>query len=282
MKDYPNLKLLNNNILIELDDRQDWLMDSKGNKFLHSINHVERWQHSYCWGRVVAVPESLTKDYMYGTTMELKVGDRIIFYYLAIDRSRDGETITHTKMIGDNYVIPYHFVFVAIRGKEVIPVNGWVIGEGDPEEHKTSLILPDMVKRKKSKMFCTILYKGSCNTHYTDPLYSDLEPEEDIYNIGDRVVMPAWRALPLEKEEHGLLSGKLLYRFQRKDIDCHYETFKKAVEGTEKREPVSQKEMVEALKKFRIGSTKEVAPMGVAIVHKPTTKHKRNPKNHYV
>jgi co-chaperonin GroES (HSP10) len=272
------MKLLNNNVLISLENRQDWLNDSEGKQFLQSINIVERWQHSCCWGKVIAVPEKLTKDYAYGTTVEIKAGDIIIFYYLAIEMTRDGDKIAHSKMIGDNYIINYDKVFACVRDGEVIPVNGWVIAEQIEEIEDTKLI----VNRKKSKLICKILYKGTPNAHYKDELYKDVI-EDDSLSTGDRVVLPAWRVLPFEKEEHSIVKGNLV-RFQRKDIDWNYDDLLDIGKRykSKNKESDSQKKTAKAVQKFIVGSTKETKGVPFNIVHKPRTKHIPSKKNHYL
>jgi hypothetical protein len=211
--------LLNNHVLIRLDKHFDKILDSKGNPFLHLVTHWESFMHVETSGTVIQTCKELTKNFLYGTTVEIKEGDRCIFHYLAILRDRDGTKIVHNKMIGEDYIIKYDDIFAVIRDGEVIPVNGFVILEGEPEEFKTNLIIPDYLKKKRSKVICTIKYLGTPVTYNFESGKHSIphEPDSDDWHIDQKVIIPSWAAIPLMVSEHSILdTNKVYYRSQRR------------------------------------------------------------------
>ena len=263
-----NIRLLNNTVLVTLDDRPEYHYDSKGKKFLTAVHNLEHWKYSVSSGTVVAVCERLTKDYDFGTTVEIQVGDQIIFSYMAIDRDpHQSETITHDRKIGDDYIIRYNEVYCAVRNEEIIPVNGWVILEGMMEETKAEgIIIPEQYKETRSQIHCTIRHLGRPNTHYTSPMFKDLEPESDEWYEGQQVLIPKWKAVPLQNEEFSLIYlGLPLYRAQRKDL-TEYQWAMESIHAWQKKHPPTTSEEGEknraAYRDFDKNKSENTEPQG--------------------
>ncbi len=249
--------------------------------FLQLVTHWESYMHVETSGTVVDVCQTLSKDYMYGTAVEVKPGDRVIFHYLAIKRDRDGQKITHHKKIGNDYIIKYSDIFCIVRGDDIIPVNGFVILEGEPEEFKSNLIIPDYLKKKRSKVVCTIRHIGSCVSYnnVNKDHSMDFEDDTDEFEVGQKVVIPSWGAIPLMVQEHSILGqDKIYYRSQRRWM-TDYNWVMSEIRAWQLSNPtVESKEhaiTAAAVRDFRMGSTEESVPMQNAIIHKQRTKHKR-------
>lgn len=279
---YSEINVLNNWVIIEPDDRNQWLYDSQNKPFLHHRTTTEFYQHNISSGKVINHCKHLTADYMYGTTMELQKGDIVIFHYNAIERNHlDPAKQVPKNKFGNYYFIKYSHIFVAVRPfteggnspyPQVIPVNGWCILEGNEVEYKSKLLIPDYLKRAKSEMICTLLYQGTPLTYYKDGINMDFV-DTDEYEVGQKVIIPAHKAIPLQKEEHAVIgTNKLLFRCHRKDM-TDYNWFYKAVKDIKNEKDNSELEKTrQAFKDFKLGSTEE-SEGTVHIVHKQTTKH---------
>lgn len=241
-----NIRLLNNYVLVRLDDRPDWHYKQDGSKFIQAVHNVEHWRFSVSSGEVIAVCDKLTNGYTYGTTIEIKPGDKIIFSYMAIERDpHKTEVITHNRKIGNDFIIRYDEVFCAVRDGEIIPVNGWCILEGEMEEEtsKGGIIIPEHLRSKRSQIVCTIKHMGTPNTRYNAPLFKDFPPESDNWYIGQKVVIPKYKAIPLQNEEFSIIyTGLPLYRAQRKDMD-DYSWVMENIEQWQKEHPWEKKEL---------------------------------------
>jgi len=215
------LKMMNNHVLVKIDDRPDHHYNSKNEPFLHAEHIIEHYQYNYTSGTVLAVPEFITTAYDFETEVEVKVGDQIIFDYLAIQRDhQDSSKIIHHKKIGDDFIIGYKDIFCAVRDGRVIPVNGWCILEGEMENKVESetIIIPEELQKKLSQTICTIKYIGT-PIAYRHGIYKGEDPEDDSWYVGQKVAIPKHKALPLQKEDFALIhTGKLLYRARRKDM----------------------------------------------------------------
>lgn len=281
---YPNLRLSSNYILIQPDDHFDWLFNSEGKKFLHLNTAPERYQHSITSGTVMAVPEGLSADYPLGTTMELEVGDKVVIHYLAIDRDRDGDKIIHTEING-GYPIKYENIFFRIRNGEVRGVNGWVLIEPEEEVINTILHLPRSLQTKKSQMICRIKYLSTPLTHYG--MKGDGEKDSDKWYVGQKVIIPAWRAIELQHPTHQIVHyGSVFYRIQRKDM-TDYEWVVQGVRKWRESHPITSPEKTDVSELYRnfdkqvLAAAAPVDGVQIGIVHKQRTKHVRDPKKHY-
>lgn len=209
-------KLINNHILIKADTHFNWIRDSNGNPFLQRLTKFDAYKNAITSGKVVAVSETLTSSYKYGTTMELQAGDHVIFNYLAIKKSPDGITITHDKKIGEDYAIKYEECYARIRGEEITPINGWVFLEMEDVEINSKIYLPPQYRKKKSSSIGVIKNIGSPLKYYKE--WEDEGEDNPTFYIGQRVLIPTYKAIPLQRPEHALAKEKTLIRVQRKDM----------------------------------------------------------------
>lgn len=186
----------------------------------------EREKHAPSAGIVIKTPAGIyfnDKDANstaeYETDQELLEGDTVVFHYLcfqtAIER-RQCFTID-----GEIYLlIKYDQIFLAKRGDNVIPINGWLIIEPDDEDINIgTLIKPDQLLNRKSLTHGTIRFAGSMVRAYASVYTKDKPFDTDEVSIGDHVTFSKEDSIPLQYELHQIIEkGKVLYRAQRKDI----------------------------------------------------------------
>lgn len=217
------MKILFNQVLIR-PDREENDMIKMGDTELKLVTAYDEFKHKVVTGTVVQLPESLIfnrrKGYLcqkFDTEIELQVGDRIIFHYLAVHAAKKQYDPYLLKDVPkDHTLIPYDQIFVAIRGTEVIPINGYLLVEPVDEEVKTNLEIPDSAK-KKATVRGIIRYMGKPVNGYRD--FPDVGPDTDEVKVGDEVFYRACNCVPLEYALHQTLDrGKILYRMQRNDL----------------------------------------------------------------
>jgi co-chaperonin GroES (HSP10) len=241
---------LSNRVQVELDPDNDFIVTPKGVRLLVDTT-FEPEKHVVRVGTVTSLPEKLyyrrklhinlsaeelknqsstrlRYDGMpWKTEMELKIGDRVVMYFMAVQNClrneykwyvREGKTI--------RIFIKYQNIYAAIRDGKVIPVNGYVLVEPveDPdwirklEKAKSAgLELPDLRKPSNTNVvFGRIVYQGIPNQEYYEETLSDAHHEE---KIGDVVVMKKISDIPIEYEYHAKIDGgRKLYRLQKHDI----------------------------------------------------------------
>lgn len=210
------MELINNHVAVKTDTHFDWIRDSQGNPFLQRVTKFDAYKNSITSGTITHVCQSLTPNYKYGTQVELQEGDKVIFNYMAIKRDRDGINITHDKKIGESYVIKYEECYARIRGEEITPINGWVFLEMEDIEIQSKIFLPDYLKKKKSSSIGVIKYLGTPLKYYRE--WIDEGADSDDWCLGQRVIIPTWKAIPLQRPEHAIAKEKTLVRVQRKDL----------------------------------------------------------------
>jgi len=216
------MKLLFNNVLVKFDEPNDHI--KVGDVELQIDTSYNPMQHAITTGTVIGLPSRLifdrkepAKTMLYDTDMELRVGDRIIFEYLAY-----GEAVKNDPIDG-GYCIRYDEVLVAIRGEQVIPVNGIVLIEpidiSETEEVKEMskfLVVPDYVKSQKSESRGIVRHVGSPLRGYAMDTSNSIHEADDLH-VGDKVYFNSNYAIPLQYEMHRIFD-KVLYRMRRKDI----------------------------------------------------------------
>jgi co-chaperonin GroES (HSP10) len=217
-----------NHVLVRFDRDNDEILMSNGEK-LKLVTAWEPYMHSVTSGVVEAVCEKLLYDpknpssALYKVPIEVKVGDRIIFDYKAEDTLRKDFA-----PINGCYPLRYDSIYVAIRGQEVIPVNGIVIVEADDatvDEQVQAVLKAGLettldIKSMKSKQYGTIRYIGSPVEQYAQAFDQDFyEPDADL-KVGDRIHFDSRYAIELQYPLHQILDkGRTLYRLRRKNIN---------------------------------------------------------------
>lgn len=220
-------RTLSNYIMVKMDPPNDSITTKHGDK-LYIDNTFEPDKHTVVLGTVVAVPQHLnTKNMPWVTDMEIKLGDRVLMYYLAVQNCLRKEIKRYAKENQDTYIfISYANVYATIRDGKVIPVNGYLLVEPiknpETEFRKAQFkgIGLDLItfdtKSNKDVVYGKIVYLGSPNKAYSQKYLSDTHTD---LKKDDLVVMKRVRDIPVEYEYHAKIdNGRKLYRVQRHDI----------------------------------------------------------------
>jgi co-chaperonin GroES (HSP10) len=228
---YNNMEVretLGNNVMVKLDAKNDYIETKSGLRLLLDTS-FEPEKHVVRVGTVEALPRELQfkKEIPWETEIELKLGDRVVMYFMAIQNCLSKEQKKYAQEGKDVYIfIKYHNIYAIIRGEEIIPINGYVLVEPieDPEwirlneqASKAGLIIPDMRKLSKTHItYGKIAYLGKPNLRYSEKYKSD---EYYDLKVGDEIIMKKIRDIPVEYEYHAKMDGgRKLYRMQRHDI----------------------------------------------------------------
>ena len=220
------MKILHNTVMVRFDRDNDELLLSTGDK-LKLVTAWEPMMHAVTSGVVTHVPQNLIFDrerpdasVMYDVDMELQVGDRVIFDFKAESAVRK-----HGDIDG-SYPLRYDDIYVAIRGEQIIPVNGIILVEAcettveeDVQQAlKAGLELPDTVVKEKSERYGIVRHIGSpCRGFLQAP--EELTEVDDEVCVGDKIVFHPVYAIELQYSLHQILEkGKTLYRMRRKDV----------------------------------------------------------------
>ena len=221
-----------NHVLIRLDAENDHIKLKNGS-ILYVDNAYDPEKHATVEGIIYGLPSHLKYSGIpnigmpWDTDMELKDGDRVIFYYLSVINAFKPETMRFFTKDKDRYVfIPYSSIFVALRGDKVIPVNGYCLVEpcedpftGNIRERMRKIGLEAVTLETKSNTnvsFAKVRYLGKPNRGYVDSGNSD-----DGVNVkeGDIVVLRKVSDIPLQYPLHQKFDGgRTFWRVQRRKI----------------------------------------------------------------
>lgn len=225
-------KTFGNHILLKLDAENDHIK-LKGGMTLYVDNTYEPEKHQTVTGEVCGLPSHLTytgapnQGMPWKTDMELQEGDKVICYYLAILNAFKPEQKRFFTKDNERFVfIPYQSIFVAIRGDQIMPINGYVLVEpcDDPFMENTKKRLQNIglelvtlnTKSNTHVSFGKVKYLGKPNREYCDEGNTD-----DGVNVkeGDTVVMRKVSDIPLQYPLHQKLDkGVVYWRVQRRKI----------------------------------------------------------------
>lgn len=161
-------------------------------------------------GEVYTVPTKLYPDDDYlpwYTEVEIRKGDTVYFDYM--------DSINSVTFVVGDYeyrVLPYSALYVAVRGEQIIPLNGYNIFEDVMEEKKSDL---DVIARVHH-------LKGKC-MHVAGPIqWCNKKISDDIeLDVGDIVEFNQnFKKVPLERRWYfaSFDEDKLYFRAQRKEI----------------------------------------------------------------
>lgn len=195
-----------------------------GEKELYIDTTNEPGKHTVTSGTVVAICDKLifdrdvdwSRSCLFDTDIEAKVGDRVIFHPMAFQTAS-----ALNKIIDGNYLIRYDDLFMAIRGEELIVLNGGVIAEAIEEEIDFGgLIIPDTIKQK-SKQVSVVRYLGTPLRGYYKPFeYGNGPDEENMVQVGDKIVHSKYDAIELQNSLYQIFNKNVTYyRMHYKDID---------------------------------------------------------------
>lgn len=213
-----------NRVLVKASKKNDEVKLSDGGK-LYVDTEYEPEKHATTSGTVVKLPIGLSYDEQPGssnsldfdTEMELEEGDKIFFHYLASLKAVEGNDYYEDEEGNTYFGISYDSIFMAQRGDEVIPVNGYIIAEPVYEKSvNTSIELPESKEKEENVNKAKVKYIGKPNKgyrmrDYTDEMEEELEPGDIIHHNC---------AVPLQHSIHNEIEGrgKIFYRLQRKNI----------------------------------------------------------------
>lgn len=224
-------KAIANNVCVKLDPANDMIETLSGLKLVIDTS-FEPEKHVVRIGTVEKTPENLVyhhkkSGYPWKTTMELKEGDRVVMYFMAIQNCLAPEQKKCYRQGNDVWIfIKYHNIYAVIEDGNIHPINGYVLVEPveDPawlekkaRFEKMNMEIPDLRKPSKTHVsYGKIAYMGAPNEEYADDYKSDVGHDE---KVGDTVVLKRIRDIPVEYEYHAKIDGgRKLYRVQRWDI----------------------------------------------------------------
>ena len=160
--------------------------------------------------------------------MELRMGDRVIIYYLSVVNALKQETQKYFMKDGERFVfIPYSSIYAKVIDGKPFPINGYCLIEPCEDPYQIS------VAEKMKKIGLT--YVGSMapkrtNTHVvfgvvkyvSAPIkeYAGGDSDEGVdVKAGDKVVMKKITDVLLQYETHSKIDDKKpYYRVQRRHI----------------------------------------------------------------
>ena len=158
-------------------------------------------------GVVERVPPFLTPDgdvMAWETPIDLEVGDSVYFDYM--------DSINSTSFVCDEdeyRLIPYSSCYVAIRGEEMICLNGYCLFE-DIHEKKHRLSTSETLVELRGKVYQVATPVVYSNTIYTD----DIE-----IKVGDTVTFrKQFSRVYLERQKHLQTLDVKPFRAQRREI----------------------------------------------------------------
>jgi len=225
-------KTFGNHVLIKLDPDNDTI--KLGNDFTLYIDiSFEVEKHATITGEVRGLPSHLyysgqaNKGMPWLTEMELKIGDRVVIYYLSVVNAFQKTVMKYFIKDGEKYVfIPYDKIYAVFGEGFVKPINGYCLVEPteDPvladrkrRMEKIGLEMVVLDQKKNTKVtFAKIKYLGRKNTEYADENSTD--DGVDV-GVGDIVALRKTYDIPLEYELHSKIekASKLL-RVQRRSM----------------------------------------------------------------
>ena len=158
---------------------------------------------------IVAVPDELDDSFGYWkTTMDAKPGDKAIVSF------HDSLNCSVVISGGHEYrILRYFSIITLIRNKKLIPVNGYMLFTQVPVKYKTTLAVPDFMKKKLDLRYGVIEHLAPPNEYYTKEDKQDLDKGIDVKK-GDKVVFISpldLYAPKLESEIHSTLGKKYRY-----------------------------------------------------------------------
>jgi hypothetical protein len=221
-----------NSILIKLDKENESIKLRNGFE-LYVDTTFDPEKHMTVTGVVWGLPGYLkytgqpNKGMPWDTPMELRFGDKVICYYLAVVNCFKPERRRYVIEGDDRYVlIEYQNIFCKYDEGLVIPINGYVLVEptDNPvveaeKERMRKLGMERVVLKTQSNTevnYGKVKYIGTPNRSYVDPEYTD----EGVDVVpGDTVVLKKINDIPLQYDLHAKIDGGTKYwRVQRRNI----------------------------------------------------------------
>ena len=230
-------KTFGNNILIKLDKLNDSIRLKDG-LLLYIDTTFDPEKHATVTGEVIALPSRLqytgkpNKGMPWKNNLEVKIGDRVVMYYLSVTNCFRPETYKAIIEGEDRYVfIQYQNILAFVRDDQIVPTNGYCLVEPveNPEwvrvkERMEKVGLQAVRLSEKSNtdvVYARVKYCGRPNDEYVDDKHCDQGVD---VSPGDIVVMRRISDIPLEYDLHAKIDGgKKYWRVQRRNILAIYE-----------------------------------------------------------
>lgn len=159
--------------------------------------------------RAEEIRELTARSALFDVPVEVKEGDGVIFNYNVFYYAKiEGRMF---KRDGNQYIIiPYDQCYVAIRGDEIIPLNGIVLLEPVLEEqHSEHLVLLE----KEDTTMARIAHIGHKVNGYLQAY--DEQPDDDFFQKGDLVIFRKNRNVYFEVPIHRKLDKKYAKLWRR-------------------------------------------------------------------
>ena len=225
ISDFKQVKAGRNYVLAELDAIYNETIDAGGVELILDTSY-EKERHSAVNAIVVSTPKDLyyspeasDQSIEFDTEMELEMGDKIFFHYLAISNALEEGRVFNKN--GKFYIfLKYDRIFCAERNGYVFGINGWLLINPivvENEYEGSGLEIQEHLKNQESLQEGTIAYTSSPLMQYKfEKRYGS---ELDTLNTGDNIVFSQDSDIPIEYELHQSIDSKKRYfRLQRKDI----------------------------------------------------------------
>ena len=227
-----NYKCLTNRVLISIDKIFNNEI-SVGDVKLYLDTSYDPEKHTVCRGIVEKVCDKLYSGKFDGmewtTDIEIKPGDEVYFTWMALDDALRKRTYFTCKgkvkaEMQSGYVpCSYSDLTLAVRGKEIIMLNGYVLVEPLTKEEfeekflqvKTSELIIDMIRRQNMPGWGRVIACGTPNKEYQNIVYSD---NVDVIP-GDIVLFKKESDVAVQYDMHAdLLGRKKLFKIQRRHL----------------------------------------------------------------
>ena len=225
-------RTLNNMTLIKLDPAYDSIKLKNGFELYMDLS-FDPEKHATVTGEVWGLPRHLQYSgkanigMPWLTPMELKMGDQVIMFYLAVMNALNPQNRQYVLEGKDRYVfIPYQDIYAIVRDEKIIPINGYCLIEPckNPEieaqrARMEKLGLTPITLRKDSitnVVYGIVRHVGIPNRRYVDDGLTD---EGVDVSVGDTIVMKKVSDIPLQYNLHQKVDeGKPLFRVQRRQM----------------------------------------------------------------
>jgi co-chaperonin GroES (HSP10) len=225
-------RTFNNMVIIKLDKSNDSI--KLGNNFtLYVDTSFDMEKHATVTGEVYGLPSHLqwtgkaNIGMPWQTNMEIKYGDKVIFYYLSVINALKKEEMRYIFEGEDRYIfIKYENIYAVYGDGFVKPVNGYCLIEpcANPviEEQRARMkaigmqLIADDKPSKTHVVFGKVKYISEPNRQYVDEGMTD---EGCDIKPGDTVVLRRTHDIPLQYDLHAKIdNGAKYWRVQRRNI----------------------------------------------------------------
>jgi len=217
--------------MIKLDPDNDSIKFKNGVE-IYIDTTFDPEKHATVTGEIYGLPQKLkytgkaNNGMPWKVPVQLKIGDRVVVYYLAIVNAFRPESYKAIIEKDDKYVFTgYQNIYALIRDGQIIPINGYCLIE--PCEN------PDWIRKQERMKKIGLEAVRLTDKNNTDVVYGIAryvgDPVEEYaggrsddgidVKPGDTVVMRRISDIPVEFDLHAKLDGgKKYWRVQRRNI----------------------------------------------------------------